>query len=96
MALLAKNESSRHAAGWFNHTGGTCNHRSYCKLAEDEKLCRMTEVQLRDRLREVGLLGEKEQEKRKAEVMSASKAQSEAKEREERSRKEEEGERKGS
>ena len=58
VAFMAKNEAIRHATGWFNHTRGTCHQRSYCKLAEDEQLCRMSQVQLRDHLLELGLLKE--------------------------------------
>ena len=85
MSLPSRQESPRHATGWFNHTRGTCNHRSYCKLAEDYDLCRMTEVQLSNRLIDVGLLGKEEQERRalqldkekkKAEEMTPSEAQS--------------------
>ena len=50
MAFLAKQEDSRRATGWFNHIRGTCHQKSYCKLVEDEQLCRMSSAELRNYL----------------------------------------------
>ena len=52
----------------------TCRQRDLCPLASDDQLGKMSPAELREHLRELGVMGQEEQAKRKAEIQAASRA----------------------
>ena len=56
------------------HTRSTCRQREQCPLVSDEQLGKMSSAEMRDHLRELGVMGQEEQAKRKAEIQAASRA----------------------
>ena len=71
---VAQGGSTRFATGWFQHTRSTCRQREQCPLVSDEQLGKMSSAEMRDHLRKLGVMGQEEQAKRKAEIQAASRA----------------------
>ena len=74
LAAIAQGGSTRFATGWFQHIRSTCRQREQCPLFSDEDLWKMSSAEMRDHLRELGVMGQDEQAKRKAEIQAASRA----------------------